>query len=101
MAAFALIIPVLLRLGNLPLLLVVTFGLAAVVGMEFPVASRAAGTGGAAAASRLYSADLVGACLGAWLASTLLIPLIGVTQVCGLIAVLNAGAGLAVWRRKI
>ena len=100
-AAFALIIPVLLRLGNLPLLLVVTFGLAAVVGMEFPVASRAAGTGGAAAASRLYSADLVGACLGAWLASTLLIPLIGVTQVCGLIAVLNAGAGLAVWRRKI
>ena len=100
-AVFALMIPVVLRLGNLPILLVVTFGLAAVVGMEFPVASRAEGAGGAVTASRLYSADLVGACLGAWLAGTLLIPLIGVTWVCLLTAALNAVAGVVVWRRKI
>ena len=101
-AAVAAVIPVMLRYaGNLPVIVAVTFGLAAVVGMEFPVASRAETTGGAATAGRLYAADLVGACLGAWLASTLLIPLLGVTLVCGLVAVLNAGAGVVVWRRKV
>ena len=69
--------------------------------MEFPVASRAEAAGGAATASRLYEADLVGACLGAWLASTLLIPLLGVTLVCVVTAALNGAAGVVVWRRKI
>ena len=101
-AALAAVIPVVLRAaGNLPVIVALTFGLAAVVGMEFPVASRAAGSSGAATASRLYTADLVGACLGAWLASTLLIPLLGVTLVCVLTAVLNGVAGVVVWRRKI
>jgi len=99
-AVFAAMIPVVLRYaGYLPVIVAVTFALAAVVGMEFPVASRADPAGGAATASRLYAADLVGACLGAWLASTLLIPLLGVTLVCVLTAVLNAGAGVVVWRR--
>ena len=101
-AALAAVIPVVLRAaGHLPVIVALTFGLAAVVGMEFPVASRAEGSSGAATASRLYTADLVGACLGAWLASTLLIPLLGVTLVCGLTAVLNGVAGVVVWRRKI
>jgi len=67
--------------------------------VKSPVASRAEGAGGADTASRLYSADLVGACLGAWLAGTLLIPLIGVTRVCVLTAVLNVVSGVVVWRR--
>jgi len=101
-AGLASVIPVVLRYaGHLPVIVAVTFVLAAVVGMEFPVASRAEGIGGAATASRLYSADLVGACLGAWLASTLLIPLLGVTLVCVWVAGLNVAAGLTVWRRKI
>ena len=101
-AALAAVIPVVLHTaGNLLVIGVVTFGLAAVVGMEFPVASQAEGRSGSATASRLYTADLVGACLGAWLASTLLIPLLGVTLVCGLVAGLNAVAGVMVWQRKI
>lgn len=49
-------------------------------------------------ASRLYTADFIGACLGALLPSTLLIPLIGVPAVCILIAALNAVAGIVVLR---
>ena len=101
-AVVAALIPAVLQFtGNLPVIVAVTFALAAAVGMEFPVASRANPAGGAATAGRLYAADLVGACLGAWLASTLLIPLLGVTLVCVLTAVLNGVAGVVVWRRKI
>lgn len=57
-------------------------------------------TDSAATASRLYTADFVGACLGALLPSTLLIPLIGVPAVCLLIAALNAVAGVVVLRGK-
>ena len=100
-AVVAAVIPAVLQYaGNLPVIVAMTFALAAVVGMEFPVASLADLTGGTATAGRLYAADLVGACLGAWLASTLLIPLLGVTLVCVLTAVLNAVAGMVVWRRK-
>ena len=100
-AVLAAVIPAVLHLaGQLPVIMLVTFTLAMVVGMELPVASRAEAAGGAATASRLYAADLVGACLGAWLASTLLVPLLGVTLVCVLTAVLNAVAGVVVWRKK-
>jgi predicted membrane-bound spermidine synthase len=73
-----------------------TFLLAALVGMQFPLASRLSTEDTAATASRLYTADFVGACLGALLPSTLLIPLIGVPAVCLLIAALNAIAAVAV-----
>ena len=59
-----------------------TFVLATLVGMEFPLAGKADFSGVATTASRLYFADLVGAAIGALLVSTLLIPLIGVTGVC-------------------
>ena len=77
-----------------------TFILAVLVGMEFPVASQAEFVGGAATASRLYAADFVGASLGALLASTFLIPLIGVTAVCLLTAVLNVIGGAVVLLRR-
>jgi spermidine synthase len=77
-----------------------TFVLAMLVGMEFPVASQVEFVGGAATASRLYTADFVGASLGALLASTFLIPLIGVAAVCLLTAGLNVIGGVVVLLRK-
>jgi spermidine synthase len=100
-----------------------TLLLATIVGMQFPLASAVAAisdrhpsdssrtpavgdrrysseTDSASTASPLYTADFVGACLGALLPSTLLIPLIGVPAVCLLIAALNAVAGIAVMRGK-
>ena len=87
-----------------------TFLLAGLVGTQFPIAGRAelataslAGDGpgaGAAAASRLYTADFVGASLGALLAGTLLVPLLGVAMVCVLAAALNAAATACVILRK-
>ena len=77
-----------------------TFVLAMLVGMEFPIASQVEFVGGAATASRLYTADFVGASLGALLASTFLIPLIGVTAVCLLTAGLNVIGGVVVLLRR-
>jgi len=77
-----------------------TFILALLVGMEFPVASQVEFVGASATASRLYTADFVGASLGALLASTFLIPLIGVMAVCLLTAGLNVVSGAVVLLRK-
>jgi spermidine synthase len=77
-----------------------TLLLAALVGMQFPLASRLGAEDTAATASRLYTADFAGACLGALLPSTLLIPLLGVPAVCLCIAALNVLAGVALLLRK-
>jgi spermidine synthase len=77
-----------------------TFAVAGLVGMQFPLASLAERADGALTASRLYTADFVGACLGALLASTLLIPLLGVAAVCALAAGLNVAAAAIVLLRK-
>ncbi len=77
-----------------------TLLLGGLVGMQFPLAGRLSADDATATASRLYTADFVGACLGALLPSTLLIPLLGVSAVCLLIAALNAVAGVIVWTRK-
>jgi spermidine synthase len=78
-----------------------TLILAALVGMQFPLANRLEFDGTVAGASRLYTADFVGAFLGALLASTLLIPLIGVTGVCLLTAALNLLGGVMIQFRKV
>jgi predicted membrane-bound spermidine synthase len=63
--------------------------------MQFPLAPTGGSSDGTAAgATRLYTADFVGTCLGALLACTLLIPLIGVTGVCLLTALLNMVGGV-------
>jgi spermidine synthase len=97
----AFLLPLLSRLGDAaaPLLLIkaaitlLTLILAMLVGMQFPLANRLEFDGTVAGASRLYTADFVGAFLGALLASALLIPLIGVTGVCLLTAALNLTGG--------
>jgi predicted membrane-bound spermidine synthase len=77
-----------------------TLILAGLVGMQFPLATRLEFDGTVAGASRVYTADFVGAFLGALLASTLLIPLIGVTGVCLLTAALNILGGVMIQFRK-
>ena len=52
-----------------------TLLLAALVGRQFPPANHLAYRGGAMTASRLFTADFVGASMRALLPSTLLIPL--------------------------
>ncbi|MGB8368232.1 MAG: fused MFS/spermidine synthase [Limisphaerales bacterium] len=78
-----------------------TLILAVLVGAQFPLANQLQFDGTATGASRLYTADFVGASLGALLASTLLIPLVGVTGVCLLTAALNALAGGVLFWRKV
>ena len=79
------------------LILLATLVLAAGVGAQFPLAG-AAGPG--ASPARLFSADLVGAALGALLVSSLLVPLLGVTAVCLATAVLNGAAAALAWAKR-
>ena len=78
--------------------------LAVLVGMEFPLASKLhlkkGKMGIGHTAGTLYSADLVGAFLGALMVSALLIPVLGLVNVCLLIGGLNLLSGLVVWRIK-
>jgi len=79
---------------------VLTLMLAVLVGMEFPLAAKVDFQGPAATAARLYTADYIGAALGALLVSTLLIPVLGVFVVCLLTAGLNLlAAGIMLVRR--
>jgi|YelNatPaOPRAMG01_1025707.scaffolds.fasta_scaffold02304_13 spermidine synthase len=80
-------------------IVLLTLGLATLVGLQFPLANRVGAGDVTTTASRLYTADLVGASLGALLPSTLLIPLWGLGSVCLLAAGLNAFSGWLVWRR--
>jgi len=77
-----------------------TFGLAVLVGMEFPVASRAERAEVTVTAAQLYAADFAGACLGALLTSSILIPLLGVAPTCWITAGLNLVSAALLWRRK-
>ncbi|HRZ53897.1 MAG TPA: fused MFS/spermidine synthase [Candidatus Paceibacterota bacterium] len=76
------------------LVALLTAGLAVLVGLEFPLACRVERADAGSLASRIFSADFVGACVGAILAGALLIPILGVAAACGLAASLNALAGL-------
>jgi spermidine synthase len=112
-AAAAIVLPLLLPLLNhvggttLSLIFIktavalLTFGLAALVGLQFPLANRLESGDPVAGAARLYTADFLGAFLGALLVSAWLLPLLGVTGVCLLIAALNFIAGLGIQFRKV
>lgn len=62
-------------------------------GMAFPLAMAVVGGRSAHAAGKLYSADLLGGCVGALLSAVFAIPLLGIPATCGVIA-LVAVAGL-------
>jgi len=78
-----------------------TLILGMLAGMEFPLAGKASFSGLAPTASRLYTADLIGAALGALLVSTLLIPLIGVIGVCVLAVLLKVAGGTLILLRPL
>ena len=70
--------------------------LAVLVGAIFPLAGKIDFLSPSATASRLYTADYLGAALGALLVSTWLIPLMGVASVCWLVAGLSAASGAVI-----
>jgi hypothetical protein len=78
-------------------ILLATFLLAILVGAQFPPAAAAGPAGGGAIPARLFSADLIGAAVGALLVSSVLIPLLGVTAVCLLTTGLNAATAALAW----
>src|SRR5208337_1101201 len=112
LAVYAMLLPLLLPLLNQmggmavsllaikSVIALLTLLLAALVGAQFPLANRMEFNGSVSGASRLYTADFVGAALGALLASTWLIPLLGVTGVCLLTAALNFLGGALIQFRK-
>ena len=72
--------------------------LAVLVGMEFPLASKLHFKKVAGTAGHLYYSDFIGACLGALLAATFLIPILGLVNTCLIVGLLNLISGLAVFR---
>jgi spermidine synthase len=66
-------------------------------GMDFPLAAELTKGSVGRVAGLIYGADLVGACLGAFLSSALLVPVLGVPQTCYAVALLSlAGVVLLV-----
>jgi spermidine synthase len=108
-AAFAALLPAaLIALGRVPAggtwrflveaaLAFLSLLLAVLVGMEFPLAGKAHFRAVTTTAAQVYTADYVGACLGALLVSTFLLPLIGMVWVCLLAAALNCVSGAVLW----
>ena len=100
-ALLPLVLPRLAGFGDIAgqgAMLLITFALAAIVGAQFPLAAVASSGEATPVAARLFSADLVGAALGALLVSAWLIPFAGVTTVCLLTAGLNLAAAAIAWR---
>ena len=63
-------------------------------GAVFPLAAALVGQGEAGrVAGLLYGADLMGGCVGALLASAVLVPVLGVVQTCWAVALVG-GAGM-------
>jgi len=87
-------------LGPMAVVLILTLLLAMLAGVIFPLSGRAMSSGATAAASRLYTADFVGAWFGAVLAGAVLVPKLGVAGMCRAVAVFVLGCGLAVLAGK-
>jgi spermidine synthase len=101
------LLPALSKLTGLPTgdsaaqgaLLLLTLGLAALVGAQFPLAN-ATMPDDSHPAARLYAADFFGASFGALLTSAWLLPVVGVTGVCLIAGGMNLAASLLVFRRS-
>ena len=86
------------------LFLCFAFGAGLIGGLQFPVANRlylqrAESDGGTAGV--LYAADLAGSCLGAFTASTVFVPILGIPRTCAMLGAVNVAAfgGLVAARR--
>jgi spermidine synthase len=91
---YALVLPsVLLKAAALPLpnlsFPLITLLAGFLGGMDFPLAAELTKGSVGRVAGLIYGADLVGACLGAFLSSALLIPVLGIPQTCYAVALLS------------
>jgi len=77
-----------------------TLLLGALTGAAFPLAARATATDSPGAASEIFTADFIGAALGALLVSMLLIPLMGLFWTCAATAALNLAAAIPLLRAR-
>lgn len=76
-----------------PVLLILNILSGFLVGLEFPLANKMYFGGSLSrTAGILYAADLLGAFLGALLASVVLLPALGILQTCALMALLKLGS---------
>jgi len=71
------------------------------VGAEFPLASKLHFKNIHRTAGIIYSADYIGACVGALIVSALLIPLLGIITVAILIGILNIISAIILLRKKM
>ena len=82
----------------LPIFMII---IAYLTGMAFPLASKLSSKQEVRKiAAELYSADLFGACIGALLSSSFLIPILGIFRVSLLIAGINIISWLVLWYRQ-
>lgn len=75
-------------------LMLLTLVIAFLVGMEFSLAANLQSQPAAAVAASLYSADMIGAAVGALLAGAFLIPRLGILNASYWLAALNGFAGI-------
>jgi len=80
--------------------LLLTFVLALLVGIEFAMASTLRQGKIAAVASELYSIDLIGSALGAFVVTVYLVPLVGIMNVSIIVGVLSFVSGTVLLLRK-
>lgn len=78
------------RLSSALLFPVMTAGIGAFVGALFPVAAKLTFREAGSTAGSLYFYDYAGACIGAVLVSALLIPIVGIFNLCFITAVICA-----------
>jgi predicted membrane-bound spermidine synthase len=78
------------------------FAAAFLVGSQFALAASLLRTGAVSAASDLYGLDLLGSAIGAIAVSVVLIPLLGILEVCVVLGVLSllAAAVSSLGRKK-
>jgi predicted membrane-bound spermidine synthase len=106
-AAFAGCLPIVLDwLPSVPLemarwtIMALMFGLALLLGLEFPIAVQPERSEAKISASRMYGADFIGAAMGAFAACTVLIPLVGAAVTCWIVGGLNLASVALLWRRR-
>ena len=80
---------------------IATFAFALCIGAQFALASRLQKGKVSTIASNLYSIDLAGSAIGALLVTAYLIPLLGITKVCFIIAALTfTSTAVSILNRK-
>jgi len=108
-AAYSILLPIMLdimktadisRFVVQSVLFAMTFAIAVFIGAEFAVATRLQRSSTGIVASELYGMDLVGSSIGALLVSAYLMPLLGISNACFIVAGLLALSGTIILLNK-